>query len=106
MPKEYVAHCVDVSGNLLAHVARALGRPPPEPLVDLRTCASVCQAVVPALTHADRAAVLTDEYPFDVTVEWIVRDLLHDLEHHVLDNRRGYAGFALADYPGVHTEER
>jgi hypothetical protein len=80
--------------------------PAPEPLVDLRTSASVCQAVVPGLTHADRAAVLTDEYPVGVTVEWIVRHLLHDLEHHVLDIRRGYAGFALADYPGAHTEER
>jgi hypothetical protein len=41
-----------------------------------------------------------------VTVEWIVRHLLHDVEHHVLDIGRGYARLALADHPVVHTVER
>jgi len=58
------------------------------------------------LSAEDRRAVLSDKYRFDVTVEWIVRHLLHDLEHHVLDIRRGYAGFAMADHPVIATVER
>ena len=102
----YVEHCVEVTHALLEYVARALGRPAPAPLPDLDACVAACHDVVPALTAEDRGAVLADEYSFDVSVEWIVRHLLHDLEHHVLDIRRGYAGFALADHPVVATVER
>ena len=45
--------------------------------------------MVPAFTTAQRAEVLPDTYPQPVTVEWLVRHLLHDTEHHVLDVRRG-----------------
>jgi len=41
-----------------------------------------------------------------MTVGGIVLHLLHDLEHHVLDVRRGYARIAMADHPAVHTVER
>jgi hypothetical protein len=104
--REYVSHCVEVTGALLEYVARALGRPVPAEPVDLEACAAACQAVVPGLTAADREAVLTGEYSWDVTNEWIVRHLLHDLEHHVLDIRRGYAAFALADLPDIGTVRR
>jgi hypothetical protein len=50
--------------------------------------------------------VLSGAYPFDVTVDWIVQHLLHDLEHHALDVRRGYARLAMADHPGGDTVER
>ena len=102
----YVEHCVEVTHALLEYVARAPGRPAPAPLSDLDACVGVCHNVVPALTADDRGVVLADEYSFDVSVEWIVRHLLHDLEHHALDIRRGYAGFALADQPVVATVER
>jgi len=55
---------------------------------------------------ADLAGVLEGEYPIPVTVAWIVLHLLHDLEHHVLDIRRGYAKLAMADHPEVHTVQR
>jgi len=102
----YVEHCVKVTHALLEYVAEALGRPAPAPLADLDACAAACQDVVPVLSAEDRRAVLSDKYRFDVTVEWIVRHLLHDLEHHVLDIRRGYAGFAMADHPVIATVER
>jgi hypothetical protein len=104
--REYVDHCCQVTRALLEYVARVLGTDPPDELRDIRAAAAACSGVVPALTEADRAAVLEDEYPMPVTVEWIVRHLLHDLEHHVLDIGRGYARLALADHPVVHTVER
>lgn len=58
------------------------------------------------LTDGDRTGVLSGEYPFDVTVDWIVLHLLHDLEHHVLDVRRGYARLTLADHDEGATVER
>jgi hypothetical protein len=57
--------------------------------------------VVPAFTTTQRAEVLRDTYPQPVTVEWLVRHLLHDTEHHVLDVRRGYATLAMGDFPEV-----
>jgi hypothetical protein len=102
----YVEHCVEVTQALLEYVAAALGRPAPAPMADLDACAAACRNVVQVLSAEDRRAVLAGAYPFDVTVEWIVRHLLHDLEHHVLDIRRGYAGFAMADHPVIRTVER
>ena len=57
--------------------------------------------VVPTFPTAQRAEVLRDTYPQPVTVEWVVRHLLHDTEHHVLDVRRGYATLAMGDFPEV-----
>jgi hypothetical protein len=104
--REYVDHCREVTQALLEYVARVLAAEPPGDLPDLPTAATACARVVPALTSADRAGVLEGEYPIPVTVDWIVLHLLHDLEHHVLDIRRGYAGLALKDHPEVHTVQR
>lgn len=38
-----------------------------------------------------------DGWPFEVSVRGALVHLLHDLEHHVWDVRRGYAKLALAD---------
>jgi S-DNA-T family DNA segregation ATPase FtsK/SpoIIIE len=104
--REYVGHCVEVSQGLLEYVARVIGRDQPGELDHLAGAAESAAAVVPTLTAEDRAGVLEDEYPMPVTVEWIVRHLVHDLEHHVLDIRRGYARLAMADHPEVYTVER
>jgi hypothetical protein len=48
--------------------------------------------------------VIGDVYPWPVTVQWVLSHMLHDLEHHVLDIRRGYAGFVLADSDGTTTQ--
>jgi hypothetical protein len=97
---EYVEHCVDASTVLLGYIGLVLDRPGPTDLPDLAACARACEAAVPALSAADRDGVLRDHYQWPVTVQWIVRHLLHDLEHHVLDLRRGYARLAMADHEG------
>ena len=98
--REYVDHCREVTQALLEYVARVLAAEPPGDLPDLPTAATACARVVPALTTADRAGVLEGEYPIPVTVDWIVLHLLHDLEHHVLDIRRGYAEAGHGRPPG------
>jgi hypothetical protein len=103
---EYAAHAVDTTMGLLGHVALVTGRPLTRSASDLTGCADVVADVVAELTLADRAGLLSGVYPFDLTVDGILMHLLHDLEHHVLDVRRGYARIAMADHPPIHTVER
>lgn len=99
--REYVDHTVEVSGVILEWVSTTAGGTPPATPTDLAGCRRVVDEVVPPLAPAQRAAVLHDTYPHPVTVEWLVRHLLHDTEHHVLDLRRGYARLGMADHPEV-----
>jgi hypothetical protein len=62
--------------------------------------------VDPAITDDQRALLLRDEYPFPVSVGWLLRHLLHDLQHHVLYIPRGTARLALADLPEAYTVRR
>lgn len=39
--------------------------------------------------------------PFPVSPAWMLNHLLHEVEHHILDIRRGYARMTLADRPGT-----
>lgn len=103
---EYAAHSVETTMELLGYIAEVTGRPLPRPAADLAACAGVASEVLAGLSDDDRAGVLSGQYPFDVTVDWIALHLLHDLEHHVLDVRRGYARLAMADHPAVYTVER
>lgn len=70
-------------------------------LSDLADCRRAVPVSVRPLTEAQRAAVLHGQYQQPVTVEWLLRHLLHDTEHHVLDLRRGYASLAKADQPEI-----
>ena len=99
--REYVDHCVEVAGALLEFASTTAGTTPPEPPADLAGCRRTVAEVVPAWTTAQRAEVLHGAYAQPVTVEWLVRHLLHDTEHHVLDVRRGYATLAMRDFPEV-----
>jgi hypothetical protein len=103
---EYAAHSVETTMGLLGYIAQVTGRPLARSATDLTGCAEVASGVLAELTDADRLGVLSGAYPFDMTVDGIVLHLLHDLEHHVLDVRRGYARLAMADHPAVHTVER
>lgn len=104
--REYVEHCHDVSRELLGYVCTVTSRPAPTDLNDLASARAAVSSLVPALTAEERAAELSDVYPFPVSVTWILRHLLHDLEHHVQDLRRGYAMLALARHEGPYTVER
>lgn len=99
--QEYVDHTVEVTGDLLQWACTTAGITRPEPPTDLAGCRRAAAEVVPAFTAAGRAEVLPDAYPQPVTVEWLVRHLLHDTEHHVLDVRRGYAKLAMSDSPEI-----
>ena len=72
-----------------------------EELNDSAACRRAVAVLVPPLTEAQRATVLHGQYQQPVTVEWLLRHLLHDTEHHVLDVRRGYASLAMADHPEI-----
>lgn len=103
---EYAAHGVETTMGLLGYIAHATGRPLARSATDLSGCAEVASGVLAELSEADRSNVLSGVFPFDMTVEGIVLHMLHDLEHHVLDVRRGYARLAMADHPAVHIVER
>ena len=68
---------------------------------DLAGCRQATTVLLPTLSEEQRQMLLRDEYAQDVTMEWLVRHILHDTEHHVLDVRRNYAALARADLPEV-----
>jgi hypothetical protein len=99
--REYADHCVEVGEVILGWVddlAAAGVRPE---FGDLGAGRRAVAALLPRLTDDGRAAVLPDEYAQPVTAEWLIRHLLHDAEHHVLDVRRNYAALARAELPEV-----
>jgi hypothetical protein len=103
---EYVEHCVDVTRALLGMISEVTGIEPQTDVVDLPSARAASERVLPALTGGHRAARHTGSYSHDVSAGWIARHLLHDLTHHVLDIRCGYAKLALAQLPGEWTAGR
>ena len=103
--REYVEHCVDGADQTVAMCNRAAGRPAAERLVSLSDAAAATAALVRQLSEAQWDAA-TDGWPFEVSVRVATLHLLHDLEHHVWDVRRGYAKLALADGIEVATSSR
>jgi hypothetical protein len=93
---EYAEHCVDGTEQTLAICRRALGLPASTSLVSLAGAADAVAELVGGLTAPQWDAV-TDGWSFDVPVRGALVHLLHDLEHHLLDVRRGYAKLGLAD---------
>ena len=98
--REYVDHCVEVAEVILGWVEDLTGSARHN-IVDLVTCRDAIALLIPPLAEDQRAMVLHGKYRQPVTVEWLLRHLLHDAEHHVLDLRRGYATLAMADYPEI-----
>ena len=92
--------------GLLGYITRITEIPDQAPAGDLDEARSAVATVVGGLNSTNRRAVLSGEYPFDVTAGWIVRHLVHDLQHHLLDIRRGYARLAMADHDEVYTVSR
>ena len=65
-------------------------------MVSLSEAAAATADLIGELTGPQREAV-TDGWSFDVPVRGAMVHLLHDLEHHLLDVRCGYAKLGLAD---------
>lgn len=99
---EYAEHCVDGTDQTLAICRRAIALPESGPLASLPEAAAATAALIGGLTEPQWDSV-TDGWSFDVTVRGAMVHLLHDLEHHLLDVRRGYAKLALADGIDVAT---
>lgn len=97
---EYVAHCVDVCRDLLGMITDVTQIEQPQRIADLSSARVGAAHVLAALSVDQLNLVHTGTYSHDVSVGWIARHLLHDLHHHVLDIRRGYAKLALAELPG------
>src|SRR5690349_785330 len=98
---EYADHVVEVAQWMFEKICETTGIDPIEPPTDLAGCRRATTEVCGNLTEEQRAAVLRGEYAQDVTMEWLVRHILHDTEHHVLDVRRNYAALGRADLPEV-----
>ena len=83
----------------------ALGRGEPAAPGDLPDAAAAAIAFADSLSAGDRK-VQVPGFPFDITVAGVVTHLLHDVEHHVLDVRKGLASLALGEGAEVHTVRR
>jgi hypothetical protein len=101
---EYAEHCVDGTDQTLAICRRAVSLSDSTSVVSLSEAADATADLVARLTKTDWNAV-TDGWSFDVPVRGALVHLLHDLEHHLLDVRRGYARLALADGIEVVTSQ-
>ena len=92
---EYVDHCVDVASQIVAICRRGAGRPESAASVSITEAAAATAELLHELSDAQWDAV-TDGWPIEVSVRGAATHLLHDLEHHVWDIRRGYAKLGLA----------
>lgn len=97
---EYVDHCVEVAQTLLSMITDVTELEQHDEIVDLSSARAAAMQVLTALAGDQRDVRHTGPYSRDVSAGWIARHLLHDLVHHVLDIRRGYASLALAELPG------
>jgi hypothetical protein len=99
--REYVDHVVEVAEWMFERIRETTGLGPTAPPTDLAGCRRATAEVCAVLTEEQRAAMLRDEYAQDVSMEWLVRHILHDTEHHVLDLRRGYSKLGRTDHPEI-----
>ena len=98
---EYADHVVEVAQWMFEKICATTGLDPVAPPADLAACRALTTTLLRTLSEDQRQMLLRDEYAQDVTMEWLVRHILHDTEHHVLDVRRNYAALARADLPEV-----
>ena len=89
-------HCVDVADQILAICRRAVALPESTHLGSLPEAAAATAELIDELPDPQWDAV-TDGWSFEVPVRGAVVHLLHDLEHHRWDVRRGYAKLGLSD---------
>ena len=92
---EYGEHCVELTREIVAMVERAMGRDRSTPPRTLEEASSVARTV--ASLGVDDLGAPVDAWPFEISALGALVHLLHDLEHHVWDVRRGYAALALHD---------
>ena len=102
---EYGDHIVEVTAGILDGCRRALGLTEAPPMTDLAAAGDAAVALAAGLSAGDRALTM-DLWPFGANVEAACMHLLHDLEHHVLDVRKGLAVLGLSLGTEVVTTRR
>jgi hypothetical protein len=103
---EYSAHALHVVAECIAESREAAGLSAiPDP-ADVAGAIAAVDAFFGELTGR-RLDETTLEVPFGtLSARGNLLHALHDTEHHVLDIRRGYAGFALDRGDDLHTTRR
>src|SRR5690349_17674277 len=85
---EYAEHVISGGERVVALVGATLGRPAPGTAADVASARTMTLACLGSISEADKDVPC----PFDgapTDVGRLLLHLLHDIEHHVLDIRRG-----------------
>jgi hypothetical protein len=101
---EYAEHVISGSGRVVALVAAALGRPSPGAASDVASAKAITVACLQLISEVDRDVPCPlDGAPTDVGSLFL--HLLHDIEHHVLDVRRGLAKLTIRGSQAIYPAE-
>lgn len=97
--REYLDHCLDMVGEALVVIRE--GRPEPRAAVrDLQDAVTQIAGLLHELAGSDLDRVIELGGPQPATPRWMLVHLQHDLQHHQLDIRRGYAKLELEGSDG------
>jgi hypothetical protein len=103
---EYCAHAVHVVAETVSEVRDAADLGAVAEPANVRSAIAAVDVVLSELTGSRLDEIMV-EAPFAaLSLRGNLFHALHDVEHHVLDIRRGYAGFALARGDDLHTVQR
>jgi hypothetical protein len=103
---EYAAHAVHVVAECVAEGRDAAGlEAVPDP-ADVTGAIAALDEIFDSPARLDLDGITVDAPFATLTVRGNLLHALHDVEHHALDMRRGYAGFALARGDDLHTVQR
>lgn len=101
--REYLDHCLDMVGEALVVIRE--GRPEPRASVgDLQDAVTQIERLLHDLAGSDLDRVIELGGPHPATARWMLIHLQHDLLHHQLDIRRGYAKLDLDGSDGPTVE--
>jgi hypothetical protein len=101
---EYAQHVISGSEKVVTLVSAALGRSSPGAVSDFASAQAVVIACLTSTSETDRLVPC----PFDgapTDVGSLLLHLLHDIEHHVLDVRRGLAKLTIRGSRAIYPAE-
>lgn len=96
---EYSAHCLDMASETIQVIQHATPHGGPC-FADLAAARSAVAQMVSTLAPAELLQTIPLDGAFPITADWMLAHLLHDLQHHLLDMRRGRAKLELARHQG------
>jgi hypothetical protein len=101
---EYAEHVISGSERVIALVSAALDRPSPGTASDVASAKAITIACLQSVSEEDQDVPC----PFDgapTDVGSLLLHLLHDIEHHVLDVRRGLAKLTIRRSKAIYPAE-